>query len=114
MTIEPTFRTKIAAVRFKNGGELRLMPNPRESASALVESWLRREIAHHVEVGHGQLAGAVLVTWHADGSISSGFMHEHTSPYTGSAIPHLVAEGVRKVQQKIAINRALGREDDAG
>ena len=104
-----SFCVKIRRVRFKHGGEVRVLDNPREVASKDVEGWLRDELSHHVQTADNQLAGAVLVTWLANGGISAGCKVVNTSPYVGASLPHLVADGVRSVQRKIAIDRAFGR-----
>jgi hypothetical protein len=111
MAQNTTFRTKITAVRFKSCGELRLMTNPREAAHDQVIEWLKAEVDKHIKFADGRMAGAVLVTWLADGCIGSGVRIVHTSPYVGGALPHIAADAVRSAQQQTAIDRALGRDD---
>jgi hypothetical protein len=106
------FRTRVRAVRFKSGGELRLMPSAREEASRRTADRLRKDVELAIDSCPDELAGFALTVWLADGSIFSSIWLDKTSTLTTPQIPTIVADSVRKVLTGVQINRALGRGDD--
>ena len=102
-------RTRIRTVRFKNGGEIRLLQNPREKLHGeLVES-LSRDCAAMVREHEGQLAGFALVAWSADGSVGAQVRITAVSPYVQLAIPTIAAEAIRRVIIKCQIETLTGQ-----
>lgn len=104
-------RVRIRTVRFKSGGELRLLPSRRETISAEVrqdalaklnEFWTRSP----------PVAGYALVTWNTNGDTSTAMWNSQISPFGNSMIPELAADCVRRHGVQEAINVALGQEDE--
>lgn len=104
---------RIRSVRFKAGGELRILASPRATASSELFAALEAQVQEYAKTLDGRLAGFALVVWGADGTLGATVHNKHTSPYVTTAIPTLAAEEIRAVYSKIQINRALGYEDDA-
>lgn len=101
-------RCRITAVRFKNGGEIRLLRsqvgrNHDECMSAIDEA--RRQSADALG---GRVAGYAFMAWSADGSTFADYKVTSTSPYATSAVPKLAAEGVRSAATRAAIQRFTG------
>ena len=106
------FRTRVRAVRFKNGCELRVLPSTRELASSRTAQRLRNDVDIAIESCRDDMAGFAITMWLADGSVFSSVWLYETSPLTTPQIPAIVADSIRKVLTGIQINRALGRDDD--
>lgn len=102
---------RIRSVRFKNGGEVRLLEAPREIEHRRMTGELRACVERSVEAHQGQLAGFALVCWSADGTAGASVHIAPTSPYVRMAIPALAAEGVRHVITSVQIDKANGRDD---
>lgn len=61
---------------------------------------------------NNKIAGYALVAWTSDGDTGGYVRIESTSPYVGTAIPHLATEQIRRVLNNNQINRALGRDQE--
>lgn len=106
------FRTRIRAVRFKSGGEIRLLPSLREETGRDVAAWLRRETDSALACHGDSLAGAALVVWTADGDCGAAVRNTTASPLAHSAVPSTCAEAIRKVFVLDLIERSLGHDED--
>ena len=106
------FRTRIRAVRFKRGGEVRLLPSKREATARKVAAWLRNELEVAIDNHGDSLVGAALVIWTADGDCGSAVRNTSASPVAHSAIPGLCSEAIRKVLTRHLIDRTLGYDDE--
>jgi hypothetical protein len=106
------FRTRVRAVRFKNGGELRMLPSRREIASRRTARRLRNDVDIAIDNCGDDMAGFAMTVWLAGGSVFSSVWVDETSVLTTPQIPAIVADSIRKVLTGVEINRALGRDDD--
>lgn len=106
------FPVRIRSVRFKAGGEIRLLPSPREKIDRELRARLQEKMDYLFAELPGKVAGYALVLWAADGDVGADVAIAQTSPYVAPAIPHLVAEQTRRVLQGIQILRALGQDDE--
>ncbi len=106
------FRTRIRAVRFKSGGELRLLPSPREALSRDVAQWLRKEVEVALENHGDYLAGCAIIVWTCDGDSGAAVRNTMASPLPTTAVPGFCAAAARKVLTQDQIDRRLGYEDD--
>ena len=86
---------RIGKIKFKNGAEMRLLPNARERTTALVFSDLDRTLGHVRQMYAGDLGGYVLITWKHDGSFNS-FVNVQTDYPTRTMMPEYVAEVMRR------------------
>lgn len=107
-----SFPVRIRSVRFKSGGEVRLLPSPRETVDRDLRTRLECEVESLFDDMPGKVAGYALVAWAADGAVGAYVAIEHTSPYVGTAIPHLVREEVRRALNNNQIQRALGQDEE--
>lgn len=57
------FRTRIRAVRFKSGGEIRLLPSAAEAQHAKVIGDLSDAVELYRDLYAGELSGYALVVW---------------------------------------------------
>lgn len=106
------FRTRIRAVRFKSGGEVRVLPSVREGISADLLAELH-DTASDIWSRHGgKVAGFALVAWTADHDVAAHVQNTETSPHPVSVLPAMCADSVRRVLNKVQVNRLLGRDDD--
>ena len=106
------FRVRIRAVRFKSGGEVRVLPSVREDISGDLLNELNETAADVWNHHQGKVAGFALIAWTADHDVAAHVQNTATSPHPFSALPAMCADSVRRVLTKVQINRQLGRPDD--
>jgi hypothetical protein len=99
------FATRIRAVRFKSGGEVRVLPSGREAKHAELASKIKRYAHRMTEIYAGELAGFIMVAWSVGGESSVGMVNSRFSPMNTSQLPSFLAERV---------SRAHGEDDAAG
>jgi hypothetical protein len=104
------FRTRIRAVRFKSGGSVLVLDNPRLNNHDEMAANLRKLCEEAIGDHAGQLAGVALVCWSADGTVGATITNTSFSPYSGAAIPSIAADALRLVTTKTTIRRALGQD----
>jgi hypothetical protein len=106
-----TARLKIRAVRYKNGGELRVLTPERE----VVSEDLRCELYDMIDdFWDGNIiAGYALVLWDVNGDTHTSTTNAHTSRLPGGVLPDLVKECVRRMRTKTMIDQAFGHDDEA-
>lgn len=107
-----TFRTRIRAVRFKSGGEVRLLRSKREDISQWLVNELKIEANRITDYHLDKVAGFALVIWTADGDIGSALRNGETSQVPRSVLPSLVADAVRRLETVTQINNAFGHDDE--
>lgn len=106
------FRTRIRAVRFKRGGEVRLLPSPREALGRDVSGWLRKELEIALECHGGNLVGGAIIVWTCDGDSGAAVRNTTASPFPNTSVPNFCAEAARKVLTQHLIDRTLGYDDE--
>ena len=104
------FRTRIRAVRFKSGGEVRVLPSAREAVSADLFNELTDIAAQVWERNAGKVAGFALVVWTADHDVAAHVNNGETSPHPVSVLPAMCEGSVRRVITKVQVNRLIGRD----
>jgi hypothetical protein len=109
------FATRIRAVRFKSGGEVRVLNAGRELHHAKVLQALRDEVEWVTEK-HDCLAGFALVAWGADTKTSTEVVLAKSSPILRYQVPTFVASCIQRElaerDTKGIVNRALGIPDE--
>lgn len=101
-------RVCIRAVRFHNGGEIRLL---RDEALAAHEAMEQSIISSAETLCSGRrIAGYALVTWCGDGTIQAAYDVSRYSTYANSAIPGICSRAVSDAQTRYAIHRAMVKE----
>lgn len=109
-----SFRTRIRAVRFKSGGEVRVLPSRRDAVST--EMWNELQQASKLTWAQheGNVVGFALVVWTADHDVSASVNNSELSQHPLSMLPSMIASSVQRVLTKVQINRALDRDDEDG
>ncbi len=89
---------RIRAVRFKNGGEVRLLASSRETNAqktfqdlTYVVDWYRKANQYG-----NDLAGYVVFVWDTQGRSNCSLRNAATSPFARDQLPTIVAERVRR------------------
>jgi hypothetical protein len=85
MAEAPSFKIKLRSVRFKNGGELRLLPSLRRLTSDVVGASIDKHLAAH----GGDIAGYAFVVWGADMG-STVVLDVDRNPIPSALIPDFV------------------------
>ncbi len=92
------FRTRIRAIRYKSGGEVRLLPSLREAAHARCMAHLSQHVASFGELYDGEMAGYVLIVWNAKGESSVSRQTSPADPIGAALLPTFAAERIRRAQ----------------
>jgi len=111
----PTVRTSIPrlrSVRFKNGGEIRLLPSPREELSWRLATELLDAGAELIETHAGKLAGFAVVVWTADGDAGGHLRNTRFATVPPSALPTFTADVVRRILVADQLAAALGEDSE--
>ena len=88
------FKTKIRTVRFKSGGELRLMDDPMEKVAQEVLASYQRDGSENLG-GHGKkLAGFALVSWTVDNEYGVSTHISRRSPIIGAQVPSFCKDAI--------------------
>lgn len=106
------FRTRIRAVRFKNGGEVRLLPCGLQKSHDECLTTLKARVNEYAETFAGTMAGFILVVWdHKNASCATPFTSA-ASLMGVSQLPTFVAERVRRrlneIDSEAIVDKALG------
>ena len=103
---------KLRSVRFHNGGCIIPLENRMAGTSERVLAAARYDL-NEIEVDQeGKAAGCAVIVWGADGRVSAAVTITDYSPYVSDHIPTLAADAIRRVANKMQINRMLGRDDN--
>ncbi len=90
------FRTRIRAVRFKSGGEVRLLPSQRELQHNKIVGILKDSVRSYLELYEGRMAGFALVVWDVDMRSSATLRMTPTSQVNTTQAPAFVGERLRR------------------
>lgn len=91
-----SFRTKIGTVRFKSGGELRVLPDRKAEEHNWLLSELTKAVDDCVGARNGDMAGYALVTWGADRGWSASVSFGERSHVKDTQIPTFVLDALRR------------------
>lgn len=86
---------RIRAVRFKAGGEVRVMPSAVEAEARKAQATLADAHRTYSTVYAKDLAGYAMVVWDHKGRHSVSYCTALSSPYGRSQLPVFLAETVR-------------------
>ena len=103
---------RIRAVRFKAGGEVRLLKNPREGKSRELEADLYDAADELIETHKDKIAGFALVMWTADGDAGGHLRNTQFSTLPHSALPELTADVIRRILVADQIADRMGDNDE--
>ena len=97
------FRTRIRAVRFKSGGELRLLPPPGVKTHAECMDHLSNAVETYDQLYADELVGYFLVVWDAKRNSTTSTFTSPGDPFSSAELPNWLAA---RAQQHITDGRA--------
>lgn len=112
------FRTRIRAVRFKSGGEVRLLKSDTAQLSDKCAKGLSRAASECLDLYEGEMAGFALVVWCNRGTSTAAVDIQMTSQINSSQVPGFVAERISRYfnahDAEAEVKRILGIIPDEG
>ena len=111
------FRTRIRAVRFKAGGEIRVLPSACEQNHSKCLKLLTEAVETYRSLYAGEMAGYLLIVWDRKGQSSLSRQTTSSDPIGSALLPTFAAERVRRAQNdkdaEDTVRHVLGLPDDA-
>ncbi len=108
-----TARVRIGRVRFKSGGELRMLPSAAERTAATMFAAIGRAVSRTRELYGQDLAGYVLIPFNASGEHSVFVRTEALRPQNND-LPRWAEEAIRRAtgedDARRVVRRTLGWE----
>ena len=108
------FRTRIRAVRFKNGGEVRRLVTERELDAIDVVGRFADSAMDIGQQHQDDMAGFVIVAWSDDGAVTVQQVIGRQSPVLKALVPVFVAESLRTDMAVRHAVEAIEEDEDVG